>query len=373
MKKVLIVTFTMGIGGLENVLMNYYRNINKNIFQLDYVVNYSDIKSNNIREIEETGGNVIYIKTPGQLGPIEYVRQLYKIIKQYGPYTAVHANNEYHGGLVALASKLAGVKNRIVHSHTTSTNNKRNMKLMHIYRWMIKKNSTLNLACSQNAGIFLFKDKFEVLPNAINVKKFQDIDDERVKLLRSELNISSNTIILGHIGRFSKEKNHKFLVDIMSKLVNKNSNYCLVFIGDGELRDSVEAYSKEQGVYSSLRFLGFKNNVNEYLSLFDILLLPSFYEGLPLTIVEAQAAGTQSLISRNITHEIDLSLGIVKFISIDNIDEWIKVITTSNSPNLTKKIIEQQFDVKKYNIKEASKLLETYYINGKLIERNDGY
>lgn len=361
MNKILIVTFSMGIGGLENMLMNYYRFIDNSSFQLDFVVNKTSEESNNIKELRDKGANIIYIGTPGQLGAKRYVTDLKKIILENGPYTAVHSNNEYHGGLVCLAAKISGVKNRICHSHTTSVNLKRNLYLMPVYKLIIKLFSTVNLACSTKAGDFLFFNNYEVIPNAIDIESYHNVNENSVKVLRQALGINDECKVIGHIGRFSEEKNHVFLIDLLTEYLKISSNVMLILVGDGNLKKDIEIYARQKGVFDKIKFEGFRSNINEYLHVFDFLLLPSLYEGMPVTIIEGQACGVTCLVSKTVTKEVDLGMNLVKFLEINNCRDWIEQLENDSSIKPSKESVIRKFKESNFEIRTVSKRLMSIY------------
>ncbi|WP_270166532.1 glycosyltransferase [Paenibacillus sp. SYP-B4298] len=361
MYKVLIVTFSMGIGGLENIIMGYFRNIDRNKFHIDFLINKNFEESDYIKEIKLSGSNVYYIDTPGKMGPFKYVDELTNIISNNGPYIAVHSNTEYHGGLVCLAAKRAGVANRICHSHTTNVSRKYNQLLMPVYRTLIKMFATKKLACGVEAGNFLFKNNFQILPNAIEVDKYLNVESNNLEKLRDSLEIDKNSTLIGHVGRFSVEKNHVFLIELMVELLKISANIYLILIGDGQLRSEIEQYAKKKKVYQNIKFVGFRNNVNEYLHIMDLILLPSFYEGLPVSIIEGQACGVKCLVSSKVSREVDLNLNLVKFLSINDKKEWIDQIIVAQKIVVEKELIKKTFTEKLYDIKSSVKMLESIY------------
>lgn len=350
----------MDIGGLENVLMNYFRNINRDEIHIDFLVN-EKYATDYTREVKALGGNVYYTDRLGQQGLIKYINSLIHIIKNNGPYDVIHVNMEQRGGIACLAGLIAGVKMRICHSHTTNVSAIYSKLLMPLYRLFIKISATKLLACGESAGQFMLGKKFEVLPNAIDVNKFAYVDQSLVKAFKNSYGLPDNAVLLGHVGRLSKEKNQLFLIDLLAKLSKSVIDYRLIIVGDGEEKNKILKLAEEKGIIDRIIFTGFREDVNILMNVFDIFLLPSFYEGLPLTVIEAQAAGVQCILSNNITTEVDLGLGLVEFLSIKDISSWAAYIISFRKKVINKNLINTKFQERCYEIKACVKRLETYY------------
>jgi glycosyltransferase EpsF len=360
MKKVLIITYKLDIGGLENVLMNYFRNINRNELQVDFLINEKG-ETDYTREVKALGSNVYYADRLGKQGLIKYIKSLVYIIKNNGSYDVIHVNMEQRGGIACLAGLIAGVKVRICHSHTTNVAAMYSKVLMPLYRLFIKISATKRLACGMSAGRFMLGKKFEVLPNGINVDKFANVDKSLVKSFKNSYGLSDNAVLLGHVARLSKEKNQLFLIELLAELSKSDANYRLIIVGDGEEKNKILKFAEEKGVIDRIIFTGFREDVNVLMNVFDIFLLPSFYEGLPLTVVEAQAAGVQCILSNNITTEVDLELGLVEFLSVKDVSAWASFILNFRKKVISKDLISTKFQERCYDIKACVSRLETYY------------
>lgn len=361
MRRVLIITYKLDIGGLENVLMNYFRNINRDEVNIDFLINEKG-ETDYTREVKALGSNVYYTDRLGEQGLIKYINSLVYIIKKNGTYDVIHVNMEQRGGIACLAGLLAGVKVRICHSHTTSVSAMYSKLLMPLYRLFIKISATKLLACGKSAGHFMLGKKFEVLPNAIDVNKFANVDESLVKAFKNSYSLPDNAVLLGHVARLSKEKNQLFLIELMAELSKKSDmDYRLIIVGDGEEKNKILKFAKEKDVIDRIVFTGFRDDVNVLMNVFDVFLLPSFYEGLPLTVVEAQAAGVQCILSNNITTEVDLGLGLVEFLSIKDVSSWAAYIVNFRKKVINKNLINTKFKEQCYEIKACVKRLETYY------------
>lgn len=351
-------------GGVEAVTINYYRNIDKNKVQLDFIC---DEDSTNIpyEEIERMGGKVIII--PSYSKPFKYHKALKRVLKE-GNYKIIHSNINTLSVFSLFAAKCAGVPVRIAHSHSTTNKKEKKKNLMkQILRPFSKVFATDYMCCSELAGRWLFGNKeydkgnVYLLNNAIDLDKFKYNESLRKKK-RKELGIKDDTLVIGHIGRFVAQKNHDFLIDIFNEIHKKNNNSILLLAGQGPLMEDIKNKVKELNLEDSVKFLGQRNDANELYQAFDVFLLPSLYEGLPVVGVEAQAAGLLCYLSDDMTKETKV-LDITKFMSLNNTpEEWAGNIL--DDVKKYKRIdTSKEMTAKNFNIKEEAKKLEEYYLN----------
>ena len=339
-------------GGVESVIMNYYRHIDRNKVQFDFIC---DEDSTNIPydEIENLGGYVILCPPYQKLGKyLKFLKQLFREKK----YRIVHSNINTLSVFPLYAAKKAGVPVRIAHSHSTSNPREWKKNLMkNALRPFSKVWATDYFACSELAGRYLFGDKafdkgeVKIIHNAIDVEKFK-YDPEARKQLRKEIGIKDSDFVIGHIGRFVEQKNHRFLIDIFAEVKKEKKNAKLVLVGQGPLREEIEEKAKNLGLEKDVFFLGQRNDTNKLYSVFDVFCLPSLYEGLPVVGIEAQANGVPCVFSDRITGEtvtnenVEL-IGIKSFTEaakcIDGCDERVTVknfsFGISNQVNKLKK------------------------------------
>lgn len=351
-------------GGVESVVMNYYRYIDRTKIQFDFIC---DDDSTNIpyEEIEKLGGKVILI--PPYQKVFKYHNKLKKILKE-GHYKIVHSHINTLSVFSLFAAKCAGVPVRIAHSHST-TNKKEKKKnlLKQVLRPFSKLFATDYMCCSELAGRWLFGDKeydkgnVYLLNNAIDLDKFKYNETLRKKK-RKELGIKDDTLVIGHIGRFVAQKNHDYLIDIFNEIHKKNNNSVLLLAGQGPLMEEIKNKAKELNLDDSVKLLGQRNDANELYQAFDVFLLPSLYEGLPVVGVEAQAAGLLCYLSDDMTKETKV-LDITKFMSLNNTpEEWADNIL--DDVKKYKRIdVSKEMTAKNFNIKEEVKRLEKYYLN----------
>lgn len=317
-------------GGVEAVVMNYYRHLDHSKVQFDFIC---DDDSTNIPydEIEKLGGKVILI--PPYQKVFKYQKELCRVLRE-GKYKIVHSHINTLSVFPLYAAKKVGVPVRIAHSHSTTNKKERKKNLLkQVLRPFSKKYATNYMCCSELAGRWLFGDKaydegkVYLLNNAIDLDKFKYDKKIRDKK-RKELGIKEDTIVIGHIGRFVAQKNHTFLIDIFNQFHKKEKNSILLLAGQGPLQEEIKNKVRELGLDDSVGFLGQRNDANELYQAFDVFLLPSLYEGLPVVGVEAQASGLLCFFSDDMTKETKV-LDSTAFMSLSNTaEEWTGEILT---------------------------------------------
>lgn len=350
-------------GGVESVVMNYYRNIDRNKIQFDFIC---DADSTDIpyEEIEKMGGRVIIIP-PYQKLP-KYIKELKRICKENN-YKIIHSNMNALSVFPLFAAKCAGVPIRIAHSH--STTNKAEWKknlLKQALRPFSKVFANTYFACTEHAGRWLFGNKtFDagkvlVVNNGIDVDSYS-FNEKTRKEKREELNLKDTDIVIGHIGRFMKQKNHEFLIDVFNELHKENNNYKLMLIGQGPLQDEMKQKVKDLGIEDAVMFLGQKTDANKYYQAMDLFLFPSLYEGLGMVFVEAQSAALPSIASTEVPVIAQVS-DRAYFIGLDQpIKVWADKI--KEVINQERKVDTQRIKDAGYDIVTEAKKLEQKYID----------
>ena len=352
----------MNSGGVESVVMNYYRNIDKNKVQFDFII---DEDSQNIpkEEIENMGGKIILV--PPYKNIISYINVLKNIFREER-YKIVHSHLNTLSVFPLYAAKMANVSVRIAHSHSTS--NKKEWKrdiLKNILKLFSKLNATHYFCCSEVAGRWLFGDKLDdrnqvmLINNAIDIEKFA-YNKEEYNKIREELKLDDKLVIT-HVGRFVQVKNHRLLIDIFNEIHKINSQSILLLAGDGPLLEDIKEKVNKLNLSDSVRFLGIRNDINELMKGTDIFLLPSLYEGLPVVGVEAQAAGVLCILSKNITKEIKI-IETTKFIDISDSSKEIAEFILDEYKNFKRIDTKQEIIKAKFEIKTETKKLQNEYI-----------
>ena len=346
MIRVLQVVTYMGRGGIETMLMNYYRKIDRSIIQFDFLV-HRDFKGDFDDEILSMGGKIYHVPRYNPFS-FEYRRKVRDFFEKHKEYKIVHSHINSMSGIVLKEAARSEVPVRIAHSHCEGFEKSIKVPIKKMFIPQISKNATAFMACSDAAGKFLFgKDKqFVVLPNAIEVEKFKYNELTREKF-RKEFSVSDDTIVLGHVGRFFGQKNHAFLIDIFQEVIKKKKAK-LLLVGDGELKSEIKKRVDENHISENVIFAGVRSDVPELMQAMDIFVFPSLFEGLGVAAVEAQAAGLPTVISDCIPSEVIISKDLVSVLSLDQSpEEWANHILSRIGVKRTDhsyEIIENGYD-----------------------------
>lgn len=357
-------------GGVEAVVMNYYRHINRSKIQFDFIC---DEDSTNIPydEIEKLGGKVILIPPYQKL--ISYHKRLKQILKE-GQYKIVHSHINTLSVFSLFAAKCAGVPVRIAHSHSTTNKKEKKKNLIkQVLRPFSKIFATDYMCCSELAGRWLFGNKeydkgnVYLLNNAIDLDKFK-YDEVIRKEKRKELNIDDDTIVIGHVGRFVEQKNHRFLIDIFNEVHKQNEKSILLLVGQGPLMEEIKEKVKSLGIEDCVKFLGQRNDISELYQAMDLFLFPSLYEGLGMVLIEAQTEGLSCIASTEVPYKAKV-LENFKFIELtSDKKKWVKTVMECNYYAKRKSCIDAMSEAG-YSIKYKAKGLEEKYLD--LIKKNE--
>lgn len=323
MIKVLHIVSALNGGGVENLLLNYYTHMDKDRFKFDFIVHGDNIGAleSNFKRLN----SAIYHIPSKHESFLKNLSAMKQIITD-GNYDVVHVHQGTIGVFPMYYAKKAGVKVRINHSHIAYKEKTFFEKIIDIlFLPFLKKYSTHWFACGLDAGRFLWGDKAVengkviVMNNAIDIDKFTFNADMR-RRKRKELALDDKFVI-GNVGRFTYQKNHEFLIKIFSEIHQKDNSAVLLLIGEGEFEEDVKEQVKNLGLSEAVKFLGIRNDVPELLQAMDVFLLPSRYEGLPVVLVETQAAALKSVASDTITKEVKVT-NYLDYISLERDPEY---------------------------------------------------
>ncbi len=347
----------MNGGGVEAVVMNYYRNIDRGRFQFDFVVCEGSCMVPR-DEIESLGGRVFMI--PAYIHALEYQKTLTALINEQG-WRIVHSQNNALCAFPLYAAKKAGVPVRIAHSHSTSG---RGETVKNALKAVLKTQSnrypTHRLACSRLAGDWLYGDgaDYEVLRNAIDLSVFCPNEGDRAEM-RAALGVREGQLLVGHIGRFMDQKNHAFLLEIFKEVLTLRPDAVLALAGEGPLFDVTKDKAFDLGIAESVRFLGTRSDAPSLYRAFDVFCLPSLYEGLPMVGVECQASGTPILASDAVTREAAMT-SLMEFESLGSSPEaWARHLVAMRGRGFATGDAE---GLAAFDIKQAAKRLEEFYL-----------
>ena len=326
MTKVLFITHYLRPNGTENFIMNVYRHIDPTKFHIDFLL-YTNEETCHTREVRQNG-SIIYV-VPGRKESLSgYYLGLKDFFKQHrGEYGAIHFCG---GSLTSIAPLFFAWKYdvpvRIAHSHSSFTFGLHNKLLHYLNRIFIHKICTHYLACSDVAGEWFFgKHPFEIVKNGIDVEDFRYNEAFRNEE-QEKLNLPPENLIIGHVGRFSSEKNHEYLIDIFNEVRQINDKSILLLAGSGDLLEKTKKKVEHLGLSSFVQFLGQRHDVNKLMQAMDCFVMPSTFEGLPFVLVEAQCAGLPCYVSDKISHDSAL-LSTTKFLPLTaHAKEWAKEI-----------------------------------------------
>ena len=372
--RILQVLTIMNRGGAETMIMNYYRNIDRSKIQFDFLLHRKE-KGAFDDEIKSLGGKIYKMQNLSLKNIPAYVKSLDFFLKNHKEYKVIHSHINAFSVFILRAAKKNNVPIRIAHSHTSLYNlninpfsKKRNSLsfaikfiVQNLFKLKIPAYANYYFSCGDKAGQWLFGkkniSKVKIINNAIDSDLFTYNEDKSLKMKKA-LSLEGK-IVLGHVGNFVPEKNHSFLIKIYQEIKKINPKASLVLVG------AFGKYEIEKLVNGSLpkdlNILGLRSDVPDILQAIDIFLFPSTNEGLPVTLIEAQAAGLKIIASDDITQELNMT-NLIDFIPLENSPEyWAKAVLNSypyQRRNTKNQIIEGNYDIKR----NASALQE-FYIN----------
>jgi glycosyltransferase involved in cell wall biosynthesis len=360
---------TMNRAGQETLLMNIYRNIDHTQLQFDFLCSSPDIGDYD-DEIRALGGQVHHLQQGKHahtkiLRYFSEMRALIRFFKANRHYKIfhIHTYHAFNGFISVISAKLAGVKKVIIHSHNS---NAPHPVLHRVFRTLLNKMKLSFFACSHLAGLWMYgkplmtKNKVKIINNGVDAKQFNYNPDTR-HTMRSNLGIDDQTTVVGHIGRFNYQKNHEFLIDIFHDYQKTNSNAVLLLVGRGELEEKMKQKVEDLGLNNQVIFAGVRSDTQDLYQAMDVFVLPSQFEGLPVVLVEAQAAGLPCLVSDAVTKEVEIT-DLVTFLSLnDSTSLWAETIE-----HLSKDARTDTFDRVSnsgYDITSTAKWLQSFYLD----------
>lgn len=354
MIKVLHVVSSMSLGGVETLLRTYYENMDRSMFSFDFAC-YTDYYGPSRKILENMGCKVFNIVSKKKI--LASYKNLYKVCKD-GNYDIIHVHLDDKSMLPIICAKHANIPIRIVHAHLGKYGNWINELEQKIEKFFIFKFANAYFACSQKASEEFFGKNKEVfiMNNSIEYSKFEFSASERKKI-RKDLKINDDEIVIGNIARLAEQKNVMFLLNVFKKLSDNNSKYKLLLVGEGNLKESIKEFIKENRLESKAILLGSKVDAYRYYNALDIFTLPSKYEGLGISFIEAQINGIETLASTAVPIETKISNNI-QYLPIDNsVDLWVESIKKIKYQRKNENVID-----KKYDIHKSVTLLENQYI-----------
>lgn len=354
-------------GGISAFILNKAEELANS--DIEFNVLTFDVVSERFRNaIENTGGKIYKITDPEENGQLKMIQDYNQVLNHFDREVIIHS----HFGMNLVVpfyfmSRLKKIKRFIIHAHTGAPYrlNDRKRKLN---RFFAKEKISAGIKCSENTfGMDSPKeDAILHIPNSIDPNRYlrslQNEEELKEELFGKE---SLGKKIIGHVGRFHHVKNHEFMINLIERLSKTDEEFLWVFVGDGDLREEIEEEVVRRNLSSFVKFMGWQNDTSIFFKLFDLFVLPSFYEGLPTVAIESQAAGTPIILSDTITNEVDLGLDLVKFLSLNHIEDWIKTVQSSKFPSPSVGTREKVLIEKKFT-NDMSAQLYKEFIEGKI-------
>lgn len=361
MIRILQMIGSLEIGGSQAMIMNIYKRLDRTKVQFDFIIDHPKNKYY-ADEIKKLGGKIYVVpKFTGK--NVVLIRKIWsRFFFKHPEYKILHSHVRSYASVYLDVAKKQGLKT-IIHSHSTSNGSGFKSIIKKCLQYPLRYQSDYLFACSKIAGEWLYgkqachKDNFYILNNAIDVTKYKINQDRRIRI-RKELKVDSN-FVFGHVGRLHEAKNHKFLLEVFHNVLKRKPESKLIIVGDGELRSEIEEKIRRLHLQDSIIMTGNRNDVPDLLMAFDAFLFPSKWEGLPVTVVEAQAASLPCFVSDTVTREVGIS-DLVHYLPINRgADYWCDAIINGN---LNKKDVSKEIVAAGFDVKETAKWLTDFYM-----------
>ncbi len=358
--RVLHVVTHMNRGGLETMLMNYDRHMDRDRVQFDFLT-HREAAGDYDEEISSLGGRIYHVP---RLIPWShsYRKSLDDFFTTHPEYRIVHVHQDCLSTVALQEAQRCGVPVRIAHSHNASQDKNFKYPIKLFYRNRIPKHATDLFACSEEAGRWMFQGaRFTVVRNAIDAGTYT-YDPAVAAEVRREWGIASDVLTVGHVGRFCSVKNHTFLLDVFAELVRIQPSAVLLLVGVGELRTQMEEKTRALGLSDRVIFTGLRGDVNRLMQAMDVFVFPSLYEGLPVTLVEAQAAGLPCVVSDRVSAECAITKGLVTVMPLSrSAGDWAGHIL-KEAASAVRKDRTQEIKTSGYDITYNARKLEDFYL-----------
>jgi len=347
--------------GVMRVIMNYYTHINRERIQFDFVY-FIESDASYIDEIHALGGNMYLIPKPGST--LQSIKALKHFFQQYGAnYTWLHNHENYLTVFLYPLAKKYGIQHIAVHAHLTKYSDKKLSAIRNRLLCMPIRYLPVNkIACSKATAQFLYGTEQDVyiMQNMVDADQYV-YDAEKRNEIRKQYHLSEEQFVIGHVGRFEAQKNHKFLIELFAEFYRENPDSRLLLVGSGVLETEIRTLVKEKHLEQAVIFAGQQADMQGYLSAMDVFVLPSLFEGLPMVALEAQANGLQCILADTITVETSLS-DAAQYCSLNNIEQWkVALQNIKQNDRCTRDLTDALYN--KMNFTELAKQLAQYYTN----------
>ena len=369
MKKIKVLQFSVanGKGGGTQAILENWKFINKQIFQFDFIAIKETLEFQ--EEIEKAGGQVYYLSCTAEENPQQFIEELEKIFENN--YDVIHIHSaSWKGFLVNETARKFGIPKIIIHSNSTDVCKIENVDLMNhleqqhyqLRNMLTPEMATDFWACSQASAKWMFADRIpeeqiRIVKDAIDVKRFA-YDSKMRERCRERLGIGDK-LVIGHVGRFSYQKNQEYLVDLLYALKQERENIILLMEGVGKTKNQVVDKVNALGLHKDVVFLENYEKIEELYQVMDVFVFPSRFEGFGRVLLEAQCSGLKCISSDQVPSDVKVTSNVV-FLSLDNFSEWvdwIKAVTPYNREDMSECIKESGFDIIE-NVKDLERLYQ---------------
>lgn len=363
--RILQMINSLHFGGSQSFVMNVYRNIDRSKIQFDFVV-IPEEKKDLYEEVRKLGARIFVCPRYRIVNHFEYIGWWNEFFQAHPEYKVIHGHVRSTSAIYLSIAKKYGLKT-IAHSHSTSNGK----GLLGIIKTMMQY-PTRNIAeylfsCSDIAGTWMYgknalqRPNYRMVPNGIDLRRFDYQPDKRYEV-RKRLGIQGNEFVIGHIGRFTRPKNHIFLIQLFGHFVKQYPNARLLLVGDGDLWPIIQKECKNQQLSSKVIFTGAQSNPEDYYQAMDVFAFPSLWEGLPVSVVEAQASGLPCLLSDTITRNVELT-PLVRYITLSDMEAWEKALAEYQT--YSRKSCSQKYskELQGFDSRKVAEKLSTFYLN----------
>lgn len=356
MMRILQVVTHMNRGGLETMLMNYYRQMDRTQMQFDFLT-HREYDGDYGEEIRQLGGKLYHLPVLNPFSP-GYRKKLGDFFDNHPEYQIVHVHQDCLSGVILHVAKEHGVPVRIAHSHGANQIKDIKYPIKLIYRHFIARYATHLFACGEDAGKWMFCGApFEILSNAIPAADYS-FNAKYKSIQREKWQIKPDELLVGHVGSFTVPKNHPFLLDIFHE-IQKRIPAKLMIVGEGSQRPVIEEKIRKLGLGDKVILTGLRSDVLELLQAMDVFVFPSLYEGLPVTLVETQASGLPCLISDKVPMECKMTEAVQQIPLTDSPEIWAE--RAVEAAKMPRKNTYEEIKAAGYDIVENAKRLQKMY------------
>lgn len=356
----------MNRAGEETFIMNVFRNIDREKIMFDFLVTGQG-EGDYDNEIKKLGGNIYHVKLNRINGKLKHLDNIYvlskklKSLKNNYDYFHIHTQHAMDAYTSTIAAKMAGITNVVVHSHNSRT--EYSVKVHALFKFLLGFEKITRFACGSDAGIWMFgKKKFTIINNGIDLTEFKFNEDRR-KTIRKKMGWDGKFVV-GHVGRFSLQKNHEYLLNVFKEYKSLNSDARLVLVGDGELREKIEMQVVKLNLEKYVQFLGKRSDMADLYQGFDVFAFPSLFEGLPVVLIETQTSDLPAIISNSITNEVIINKNIYNLSLSNNEGEWVSFLDKIASENASRQDRTRDIALSGYDIKDVAQKLAMFYTKG---------